>query len=345
MRYALFILVVINVILSCRQHRSHDFETELSFYHWKTNFSPTAYELDILRQHKVQQVYLRFFDVAWDATYQKPSPIAQLRIADKGLFKREGLKIIPTVFITNECIRYLPAEQCGSLAEKISKLVNDIIQLNDIEQVDEIQIDCDWTATSREKYFALLSRLQEIDTQHLFSATIRLFQVKYMIEAGIPPVKKGLLMCYNMGNLKSISTGNSIFDPGEVKKYIGNLDKYPLKLDLALPVFSWYVLFRQGGYAGLVQNIDHNGLGKVLKPAGNDHFEIVSDTILYGNHFKKGDVLRYENCSYDNLVKAASLLKQKLPNRQPRLVLYHLDSIILSKYSAHEIEAIFNSFH
>ena len=295
-----------------------------------------------MEQHGVKDLYLRFFDVAWDATFLKALPIAQVRIADSVLLHKNDLNIIPTVFITNECIRYIQPAQCKVLAQNIYDLVTGIASLKNI-RIKEIQIDCDWTASTKEKYFSILSELQKIDTLHLYSATIRLFQVKYAAEAGIPPVKKGLLMCYNMGNLKSVETDNSILDPAEVKKYTSNLDKYPLPLDIALPAFGWHVLFRNNIYTGLIQNLHQHSLNVHAKTISKDRFEIVNDITLNNVELKKGDMLLYESSSYEDIMAAATIIKQKIKSDSLRLSLYHLDSITLSKYSTHEIEAIFRS--
>ncbi|MBC7934098.1 MAG: hypothetical protein H7Y86_01885 [Rhizobacter sp.] len=316
-----------------------------AFYHWKTEFTPTKTEWNIVRQNNVKEIYLRFFDVSWDNTFSKPAPIAQVRIPAKDIFTKEKIRVIPTVFITNECIKNISIDQCDSLAKNIYKLINDIIAVNDIGSVNEIQIDCDWTASTKEKYFSLLQTLQKIDTLHLYSATIRLFQVKYKKDAGIPPVKKGLLMCYNMGSLKNPVTQNSILNNADLENYVEGLNAYPLPLDVALPLFSWHVLFRKNEYKGLLQEINNDELKAVSKQPGKNRFEILGDTLWNNVPLKKGDVLRFENSSYKNIMEAAAILKKKLHNKTFRLSLYHLDSIILSKYSTHEIENIFNSLY
>lgn len=342
---ALLITFISMFFVCCKQKRGSSINAEPAFYHWKTNFAPSSYEMNLIKQDNVKTIYLRFFDVAWDATYRKPAPIAQVRIADSALIQKMGVHIIPTVFITNECIRNIEAEQCIQLAQHIFKLINNIAIANKIDSLTEIQIDCDWTATTREKYFSILTELQKMDSAHLYSATIRLFQVKYRTDAGVPPVKKGLLMCYNMGNLKREDTKNSILDVEDVKKYTANLNSYPLPLDVALPLFEWYVVFRKGSYAGLIQNITASDLKGVTIGREENRFEIVKDTLLKNIALRKGDLLRREDCSYAELIKTATVLKEKLLNKSPRLVLYHLDSITLSKYSAHEMEAIFRSLY
>ena len=343
-RLQLFYLITLLFLAGCQEGaKKEGVIASPSFYHWKTNFNPTAYELGILQQNHVQNICLRFFDVAWDATYSKPTPVAQVRIVDTAIISSRQVHIIPTVFITNECIRYIRPEQCKALAENIHQLISSIITVNTIDSVPEIQIDCDWTAATKEKYFSILSELQRLDSIHVYSATIRLFQVKYKDAAGIPPVKKGLLMCYNMGNLKDPATRNSILDPVDLQKYTGSLQDYPLPLDVALPMFSWYVLFRGNTYKGLLQSPGIDSIRPVLKEIAKNRFEVQKDTSWNNIVFKKGDLLRYENSSFEDIIKAAGIIREKLNNRQPRLSLYHLDSITLSKYSAHEMEAIFRS--
>ena len=316
-----------------------------AFYHWKTEFAPTQSEWNTIHKNHVKELYVRFFDVAWDNNSNQPSPIAQLRVADKTIFARQAVSVIPTVFITNECIKNIRPEQCKQLARNIFKLISSIAVVNTIDAIKEIQVDCDWTAATRDKYFSLLTELQKIDTQHLYSATIRLFQVKYKNETGVPPVKKGLLMCYNMGNLKDPATRNSILDPATLKRYTGNLRDYPLALDVALPLFSWYVLFRGNEYKGLLQQVDEDLLKNTITRPGKNSLEIIKDSTWKNISFKKGDLLRFEHASYEDILRAAEIIKEKLPHSPFRLSLYHLDSITLSKYSAHEMEAIFRSLH
>lgn len=347
-RANVFLLCITGLLFNActgNNNRSPGVTTEPSFYHWKSFFAPTNSDLAVLKNNKVKNIYLRFFDVDWNTTNNQPSPIAQVRIPDAAIFSDQKLGVIPTIFITNECIQKISLEQCGPLAENIYKLINDIAVINKIDSIKEIQIDCDWTASTKDKYFSLLESLQKIDTLRLYSVTIRLFQVKYKNDAGVPPVKKGLLMCYNMGNLKSPLTNNSILDVDEMKKYTSNLDTYPLPLDVAFPLFSWHVLFRENGYAGLIQNINNEELKWLSKQVGKNRFEIIRDTTWNNVSLKKGDVLRYENSSYEDIMESAAAIKQKIKNTSLRLSLYHLDSIILSKYSTHEIENIFSSLH
>jgi hypothetical protein len=146
-----------------------------------------------------------------------------------------------------------------------------------------------------------------------------------------------------MGNLKNIETENSILSTAEIKKYTDNISSYPLPLDAAFPLFNWKVLFRNNAYSGLIENLPNEVLDKNIAVKKNDRFEIMEDTIVNGYAFKKGDVLRDEQSNYAEIISAAGAIKKLLKNTRTRVSFYHLDSILLKKYSTHELETVFNS--
>lgn len=286
----------------------------------------------------------------WDAGHQRPLPVAKVRFTDStaAWLLQHGIAIIPTVFITNECMLSIDSNHIPELAGRIHELLSSIAgNLTHTAFIPEIQMDCDWTATSRDKYFSLLGQLQPLPffRQKTLSATIRLYQCKYRYRTGVPPVNRGLLMCYNMGNLKNQQTHNSILEAAELEKYIGNLSDYPLPLDIALPLFDWKVLYRNQAYTGLIQGLpdsllNHDGISR--KTSSNT-FTMLQDTILNGYSLKKGDHIRQEDATFDELMRATRLLRSKLVTPSINVALYHLDSLTLHKYSSHELEEVFNS--
>ncbi len=76
----------------------------------------------------------------------------------------------------------------------------------------------------------------------VLSATIRLHQVKYFETTGVPPVKSGMLMFYNTGDLENPSEENSILNIETAELYLSGLEDYPMQLDIVLPLFSWAVV-------------------------------------------------------------------------------------------------------
>lgn len=328
--------------LSCKDHSQR--RIERSFYYWKSIFRPSDTEKKELGDLHINTLYIKFFDVDWNDHLQQAEPKAIIRIDDTAFLRTANIKIIPVIFITNECLYQTDSSQINMLADKISVLFKSILSMYDINNIPEIQFDCDWSASTSSKYFSLL-KIMKLNTAYLntsLSCTIRMHQVKYASKAGVPPVDKGLIMCYNMGNLKDPNTRNSILQSDEVKKYIGNLSSYPLKLDVAFPLFEWCVLFRNNEYKGLIENTDILNCGAVEGMNNTMHF-VLRDTLVNGISLKKDDIIRYEKSDYNEIMQSAALIHDHLKTQDIRLSLFHLDSVILSKYPYDELENIYNS--
>jgi hypothetical protein len=316
---------------------------EPAFYYWKSVLNITDFELKKLDSLKVKTLYVKFFDVGWDKERGTSVPIAKLQSTTFKL--PQHLAVIPTIFITNECIEKLDSQRVLELVDNILILLKEVSTVNSILSFKEIQIDCDWTGSTKSNYFLLLEKLNTYYKKLgiTISCTIRLHQIKFLSNTGIPPVTKGLLMCYNMGNLKNPATNNSIIENEELKKYTATLSTYPLPLDVALPLFNWKVLFRNNSYAGLIESLPTELLQPNFAVKNSNKYTILKDTILNGYTFKKGDILRDEQSNNEEVLKAAKSISRQLTNTAPRVSLYHLDSIILSKYQIHELETIYNS--
>jgi hypothetical protein len=336
---ALFSVVFFILLFSCNEKKEQR-NIERSFYFWRSVFRLNHFEEQQLQQLQVKTLYVKFFDVDWDETGRKPLPVAELQ--NTGYTLPPGILVIPTVFITNECIQQVDSSQLFSLAGNITTMVKTIYTINHFaDPIPEIQIDCDWTVLTKEKYFTLLSMIKQ-KSNTTISATIRLHQVKFISKTGVPPVDKGLLMCYNMGNLKNPATKNSILEVEELKKYTGNLSAYPLPLDIALPVFEWKVLFRQNQYKGLLQGLHDSSFTNSCCSKIANRFIMLKDTSMQGYEFFKGDIIRKEDSPYDEIIKTLDEVGHHLKNTRVRVVLYHLDSLLLSKYSSHELENIYS---
>ncbi len=343
--YIGIVLVFISLVSCNTKSLEKQNNVSRSFYYWKSVFTLTPFEKREIKDFNIESLYIKFFDVSWDVTKQKPLPIAVLKIKDNEIFKADALQIIPTVFITNESLYRINISQCKELAADMLSLIKRICKNNDINNVKEIQIDCDWTAETKEKFFSIIDNLKEADSSYLYSATIRLHQIKYVEKSGVPSVSRGMLMAYNMGNLKNPEVKNSIIDVEELKKYSSYIGHYPLPLDVALPLFEWCVIFRNGVYVGLMQNLDIEQLKKFAELSKDNKYLLQKDTLINSFGFKAGDVIRYEKSDYKDVLSAANIITKQLNNHSFRVALYHLDSSVLIKYSNHELENIFDSFH
>lgn len=320
--------------------------TTRGFYYWRSVFKNIAAEQRILKEAKVTHLYIKFFDVDWNYRTNKPFPLARIQFADN---PDTSLQIIPVVFITNRSLNQIDSSAIPLLAENIALLLEHTSSANNIKNISELQIDCDWTEKTKDKYFYLLNELDKHSffLNKVLSVTIRLYQAKYKQRTGVPPADKGLLMAYNMGNIKNPGTANSILDPAEMDKYIKDMRSYPLHLDLALPLFSWFVWFNsEENYKGLIHDYDLPSLtGFPVEEKINGKFIFTRDYDTLGFSFQKGDLLRKEESELADIMKAGELFAKHFPGDSLTLSCFHLDSLILKKYPADVLEKIFNSLH
>ncbi len=309
------------------------------FYHWQTKLELTSFEKNYLDSLNISTLYVKFFDVDWDFNLQDAFPQAVVQSADYD----GDYDIIPTIFITNRTLLHLLPDQLPKLANQIVDKIESLAT----SEISEIQIDCDWSPKTEDKYFQLLQLIRKKKKDIEISATIRLHQVKYADITGVPPVDKGMLMFYNMGEVDKWETRNSILDLELAKQYLHNFENYPIPLDVALPLFSWAVLFREGEMIKLITNActeivqDTQRFQKI----NDTHIEVKKSTYLDGHYLYKGDYLRLENVEHQDLKACGALLKAHLKNEHLTVGFYHLDSTLLNSFSHEFLEEICHQFH
>lgn len=342
MKFFCFALLIL-INFSCNSF--HDKKTQHSFYYWKTTFTADTATAAFIYDNNIDHFYIHYFDVDFSYKYYLPVPVAEIKdFQNSALFV--GKHYTPVIFITNKAFEQMPYDWCDSLANKVRNKI--IFITNKIENnynkktlvsarleqsaVDEIQIDCDWTSATQDKYFKFLQRFKQLFPDKKISATIRLYPYKYAEKMGVPPVDKGLLMCYNLSNIKDGNTKNSIFDLKDLKQYL-NAKQYPLPLDIALPIFGWYAWFGGGEFKGIIYAND-------IESAKNDSFyfknngtivSVLSDTTIGNNFLRQGDVLRMEYPKPLELEAATKLLKNKFPKAE-RISFYYFDNSLIHRY-------------
>ena len=281
-----------------------------------------------------------------DEENSRPVPAAVVKFKDT--FKN-GIKIIPVFFITNKTMEKIPDTLLPFLAGRILAMTVSINKSVHWDFPSEIQMDCDWTLLSRKKYFRLLELLKQelLKRNCLLSVTIRLHQIKYSVKTGVPPADKGLLMFYNMGRLDNENTENSILDPETASVYLAKLRYYPLKLDIALPLYSWVVVYRRGRPVKILNFADEKEIMSSGFFTQKEKHKFMADTNTYfkGYYFYRNDLLRIELTDQQLLEKSVSLLRKNLDKRPERLVFFHLDDYIIKKFSYENLEDICSDFN
>ena len=204
---------------------------------------------------KINKLYLRLFDIDLDGAGDQPIPMAILETASaqKDL---AGFDLTGCVFITSRVFEKGRTDP-DLLSNKTAALLSDLGKKLPGGLPKNLLFDCDWTPATRDGFFSFLKKMGERFPGHCLSATIRLHQFKFPEQTGVPPVASGVLMCYNTGELTNWATENSILDSVSLKKYLrGQVGRYPLPLDVTLPVFGWGLVFRDGLFFKIINNLD-----------------------------------------------------------------------------------------
>ena len=158
-------LILLLPLASCRQKKDVAVpapeateEPGRAVYFWKTRFDINESEQEFLNTYSIGKMYVRMFDVDYDASpavgAEKVIPVGTTSFVSG---KPDGIEIIPTVFITTRALDLSKQEAGGlpALAGKIVLRVGNMMDYNELGAFRELQLDCDWTESTQEDFFAL----------------------------------------------------------------------------------------------------------------------------------------------------------------------------------------------
>ncbi|MCZ4695751.1 hypothetical protein DWB61_13570 [Ancylomarina euxinus] len=320
-----FILLLLSISCSKEDVR----KDEIAFYHWKAKADFTRSYSEAIKTTDANTVYMHYFDIeplkepSWrnDGIY----PTYVLKSVDKAY---QNLNIVPVVYIANQVFKTKELD-VPDLANRITKLVDQISSKHFKKKIEQVQIDCDWTVTTRSHYFALLEALK---CKYDIDVTIRLHQIKFQDKTGVPPVNKGTLMLYNMGDLRN-NEQNSILESAIVGQYIDEGSTFPLKLKIALPLFAQTVVTNNTKKIKLIKDANRTVLEKDshFKQINSTNFEVVKDTLYKGFYLAKGYNLKLENVEQSEITASYDLIKQSKLHTDG-IIFYHLDDRSLLNY-------------
>jgi len=330
----LFPILILFLLFSCSKSE----KPVISFYYWKTIFRFSEKEKEVLKENHVQKLYVRYFDIGLHPEANFPIPISPVRFEEN----TKEYTIVPVVFVQNK-VMLLPNLDVKELAQKTFDFIEQINSKNKIIS-NEIQIDCDWSLKSKENYLKFIEVFKSISKKKL-SATIRLHQVKYFKKTKIPNVDSGVLMYYNMGSIAADSL-NSIYDQKVAEKYLGSLKKYPLHLDLALPIYSWGVHIRNNKVIGLRSKMDTKELlqDPNFEKTHSIFFRVKKSNYKNGIFYEENDLLKIEEITKENLKEMAEELDENLPEKPKEIIFYDLDEFNLNHYEKNIFEQVISKF-
>jgi hypothetical protein len=316
--------------------------SQRAFYYWRTTFRLSPAEQRALGELGVSRLYLRVFDVEWNAVESAPSMIGKVVPASDARVPA-GIEVVPVVFLRDEVFRR-SARTTGTLARDVWAEVLRRAELFGVTP-RELQLDCDWTDTTRDAFFAFLAALRATAKIPL-GATIRLHQIKYRERTGVPPVERGMLMFYNMGKFSADPEARAIFDPASAARYLARVAEYPLALDVALPIWSWTVHLRDDRVEGLLQSTDPDELAAqpFLTRAAPDRYVAIRSAFLHGTMIREGDVLKIEVTGPAEALAAAEQIAPHLADDPRRTVsLFDLSERNLARHAAATLDQVFRA--
>lgn len=268
-----------------------------SFYYWENIYNEKEVN---------EKLYIKVLDIAYSTKMEVISTIFN---------SKPNKDFVPTIYITNETMKNVDYELISNMIIK---------KLNSFDFIyDELQIDCDWSGSSKSNYFKLLEDLKN-KTNKKISATIRLHQIKYYDKTGIPPADYGVLMYYNMSNIADYQTNNSILDNNIAKQYHYNFDTYSLKLKLALPLYSQAIQFRDNKALDIFEGVNKNDFDENFKQLKNNKYEVITSTYFKGRYIYKGDIFRFEDSNEEDIKIALDDFLKISKNRFEEVIFYTL---------------------
>ena len=276
-------------MISCGKQRYQDESLEQSngVYYWRTDLHLDSTERAFLKQHHINKVYCRYFDVVMSDDGTEPKPNATIAFTDT---LPAGIELIPTIYITEDCMH----KPHKDLAEKLVKRIMQMNETNHIGNVHEIQIDCDYTSKSRATYYQFLEQVRHhlSPTSYHLSTTIRLHQ----LSMPVPPVDYGVLMVYNTGDPRKWQERNPILDYRDVYPYLNKLAQYQLPLAAAYPVYQW---IRNIQNVRIEHTVEAAEILKVKKALEKERPSLSKAVITY--HLETDNINRYKTETYEEI--------------------------------------------
>ncbi len=350
----------------------------LSFYSWKNRFSLDSTHYALLEEYKVKHLRVKLFELGWNEYLKNVEVNNRLYSYSYNNYASSYFmenKLTPVVFLDNALFYKVDSARIREMAGMVKRAmqihVTDLViyqeniwhnywdklyfslEMNrtDADSLSRIydafrqnivsyEFDCDWTEKTRDKYFYFLKNVRD-SLQKPVESTLRLHQYKYREKMGIPPAEAVNLMCYNMGDFKSLQETNSIFNKKILKEYmIPGQEVYPLPMNVAFPSFAWYVVFRNNRFYKLIPEMSLNkeDLERRItccgvRKTGANSYEI-DETYHYEwsePALVKGDKIRLEKVDSKELGEMYRYLTEDLNLKISELIIFDLNNTVKMK--------------
>lgn len=311
-------------------------DSQNAVYYWKTEHKNNDKESEFLQKYQINKIYMRFFDVV--VKDQKVVPNATISFKD---WVSLDYNIVPTIFITPDCLK----KDISDLPKLLFYRVGQMCQTHNIA-LKEIQIDCDWTESSKDIFFDFVEKFYKIiNKQNIkLSLTIRLHQ----LSQDAPKCDYGVLMLYNTGNFRDINCPNPILSYQDCKAYLNKLKDYSLPICVAFPNFRWQLHFKGEKFENILYNEDLNNKS-IYKKIDENTYEVIKNHSFKPTFDSQivqlniSDKILVKNSDINEILKIKEEIQKIRPNALERIIIYDLNEKNLNNLTNQDYEKIFNN--
>ena len=318
-----------------------------SVFHWSNRFYIDNSELVELEKDGIQRVYHKLLDIDWNpANGAHPVSVVDIPHQWRDYYGQPGewtnrYELVPSIYITNNTFTHLDDAATDQLAHNLLRK----LRMACPARFHGVLIDCDWTATTKARFFRLTRMLND-SLNVPVTATIRLHQYAHPGKTGVPPADRGMLMPYNVGKLNATGDVNSIFDQSLAEPYFSNTGPYPLPLDIALPAFSWGVQFRKGHFIGILQEAEVSKALELALLNGETHgtLQVVREDNERMPELHLGDEIRVERMTPELIEQAAHLAQNAVNSDTIAVAFFEVGTFAFQQLEPARVRSVLEGF-
>jgi hypothetical protein len=334
-------LIIVLLLAACKPEVKN---IERAFYYWKSDeWGFSQKEKQVCDSLNTQKLYVKFFEVDFNDE-MGCFPFSKTSLNGWQINELKAKTIVPTVYLKNVVFMRSSKEDLDQLADNVNFLIKKY-QTSEFgeAQITEFQMDCDWTPKTKDNYFYFLKKLKSISAKQI-SCTLRLYPFKYTDKMGVPPVDKVMLMCYNLLNPLENPSKNSILDLTELESYLNGSLKYPLHLDVALPIYSWAQVYHNEQFSAVLYT-DTKQIKTILKEEKPLWYNVTRDTVINTTYLRVGDKIKYEETDAEKIKSAIQNLKKHIDfDNNTTVALFHLDKNQINNFTHEELSDFYTDF-
>jgi hypothetical protein len=130
----------------------------------------------------------------------------------------------------------------------------------------------------------------------------------------------------------------------ELESYLNGSLKYPLHLDVALPIYSWAQVYHNEQFSAVLYT-DTKQIKTILKEEKPLWYNVTRDTVINTTYLRVGDKIKYEETDAEKIKSAIQNLKKHIDfDNNTTVALFHLDKNQINNFTHEELSDFYTDF-